>query len=422
MKPSSSPPAQPSSSRWKQLVIGALIVILFPLVVFLLRSSGDAPRRAQVDAGPATAARQAWPTPPPVAPASQPDSQPASFRVKAQHPGWTVWETTSKATTPEERQAAAEMARNALEDYLKFAKYPPWSRPADDSQTHLWKWNEPSKAGQAFALDKDQKPISGDLVLDRMYAGPGEPITATVVVWGGEYEATQRTPVPFTATGIISTGGANPQVAAQLAFEPRTAGSPLEKSTTFIPSSLPLLQGRVIQPQLIVTVKAGDRDFFFNRSFRYAATAPFEIKGKKSEGIVNGSLEVRLNGLSHTAQVGGMRVQATLFDAAGKTPISVYDQTIQLSGVGEVPVVLTFFGKTIRDSGIDGPYSIRGLHGIVIAEDDKGMQDVVWKVDQPIVTNKYAAKDFSDKEWNAPEKQQKIKQYQDVIKGFESGR
>src|SRR5947207_1615994 len=30
-----------------------------------------------------------------------------------------------------------ERFQRALDDYLEFAKYPPWSRPADDSQKHV---------------------------------------------------------------------------------------------------------------------------------------------------------------------------------------------------------------------------------------------------------------------------------------------
>ncbi|MCU0620045.1 MAG: hypothetical protein MUC69_00925, partial [Gemmatimonadales bacterium] len=87
----------------------------------------------------------------------------------------------------------------------------------------------------------------------------------------------------------------------------------------------------------------------------------------------------------------------------------------QVKGPGPVTLVLTFFGKALREAGVDGPYSIRAVHGTVKQTDEQGMQSIGWSHPQPLTTRRYQASDFADAEWDAPEKQQKIGHYQALI-------
>jgi hypothetical protein len=401
--------------HWVWLVLGGFLLLV--AVVGYLAQRGPT-REAQQPGATApggAGGTRSYPVPESAAAASQP-GQP---RLVAEHKGgWKVYQTAGKTPTPEERQVAVERARRALEDYQKSSVHPPWSLPAGDATRNVWEWNVPMSVGQPFALDKDQQPISGELTLDRLYAGPGETITATLTVWRGEYQAARTEAVPFTAVGLISTGGLEPKTVPGLAFAP-VPGTPTQKVLKFVPSAQPILRERTVTPSLLVTVTAGDREFIFSRQFRYASEPALVITGKASEGMVNGSLEVRLRGVVKKPTAHRVRVRATLFDAAGQTPIAVYDHLVQVSGAGEVPLVLTFFGKVIRERGINGPYSIRALNGKVQTRDDQGGEEIVWSHDGVFATKRYAATDFSDAEWDAPEKQEKINSYHKVIKDLE---
>src|SRR4051812_716463 len=65
----------------------------------------------------------------------------------------------SAAPVPPMMLGGADKAREALAQYLIFSEFPGWSRPADGSQEHLWKWNELDPVGQAFTTDKKGNKI-----------------------------------------------------------------------------------------------------------------------------------------------------------------------------------------------------------------------------------------------------------------------
>jgi hypothetical protein len=325
--------------------------------------------------------------------------------------------------TPELQREAVARWEKSLSLYKEFARFPPWSRPADLSQQHLWVRNTPEKVAQPIALDENEVPISAELSLDRLYAGPGESITATLEVWSGNVDDPERKPVPFTAKGhvaIIHPKDGSGRAAGSVDFT-AVPQQPTKKHTTFVLSRMKPLQARNEALNFTAQVTAGDRTYYFNRRLFYTAAVPFEIEGKEADAIVNGSLEVRLRARSKVKQSGQMRVQATLFDGDGKTPISVYDGVVQVPGEGPFPLVITFFGKTIRDGDVDGPYSIRALSGIMTVSEGQDIQDLRWSHAKPILTRRYAAKEFSDAEWDAPEKDQKIRLYQREIDRFKRG-
>ncbi|MCU0620350.1 MAG: hypothetical protein MUC69_02470, partial [Gemmatimonadales bacterium] len=228
----------------------------------------------------------------------------------------------SQPAAPDVKAESVKHWTQNLEQYREFAKYPPWSRPATDTYRDRWDWNRPSKATHAVARDAQNQPISGELTLDRWFAGPGEAITATLRVWSGRPEDGEGEAVPFTAKGAVVARpeGEKAQNVGELAFVP-VPGAAGQQQTRFVPSALPGLRTRNVQGRVVVNVTTGDRTYRFEKSFGYAADRVLVIERKEAEAIVNGSLEVRLKARVTTPGPASIVTVATLFDARGERPL-----------------------------------------------------------------------------------------------------
>ncbi len=352
---------------------------------------------------------------------------------------------SASAGVPVQPLAGAQQVREALEQYQTFSQFPPWSRPADGSQTHLWKWNSPAPSGQAFATDAKGNKISGELQLDKMFAGPGDSITATVTLWRGGYEDATREPADATVLGYVEVWrDAQPTPAADGSVNPApirgipgvgpppgsegffpiatvsfasVAGGPGHKYVaTFTPSTIEALKTQV-ETRFVASVDPDGHPFPFTESFRYAASAPLVVLDQHSDAIVKGSLEVTV--AVDVKRLGPVMVQATLFDATGATAIATYDDYYRPTQLGPQELKITFFGKAIGDKRVDGPYSVRALHGFVHTA-DADPPEVFWESKATFATGAYKATDFSDREWDSPEKTDKINQYKRMLTSIES--
>lgn len=411
--------SKPESSRGPRVLLAALALAAIAGLFYFSRSEPAAP--SPIAAAPSTTGTTPIAKPMGVVPVAPTGS-------------------VGKVTKPEapEKSASVEQAKQALAEYLVFSEYPAWSRPADDSQRHLWEWNKLPAVGQAFGRDAKGNPLSGELVLDRMFAAAGEPITATLTLWRGAYESTTKEPFDAKINAAIETwqqataGVAGAPVPSgvpngtpiegyapveSVAFKSVAGGPGHRYVATFTPSSVSSLKAQV-DARLIVKVDPGEHEFPFSQPFRYSSVNPVEVLDRHTEAIVKGSLEVTL--ALDVKKLGPVMVQATLFDATGTTAIAVYDDYYRPAQLGPQEVKLTFFGRTITQKGLDGPYSIRAVHGYVRL-DDAEPPEVFWKTEKTFTTAAFKATDFSSAEWDSPEKQDKIHQYKQVIDGFEKG-
>lgn len=325
------------------------------------------------------------------------------------------------------RSEAVAQLKDALAHYLEFAEYPPWSRPANESQVHVVDWNQSPATGQAFNVDKKGNPISAELKLDKMFAGPGETLTAIVDVWRGSYETTQREPVSAQVLGELQVWREGAGTAAEqpgwvavhpVSFTTAPGGGGGRYVAHVVPSTVPALVKRAEDVRFVAWVTAEGHKFPFASPFRYAATAPIVVLEGHSDRVVNGSLEVTL--ALDVRKLGPVMINATLHDAAGTTPIAVYDDYYRPAQLGPQEVKITFFGRILVEKGVAGPYSIRGLHGHVRV-DDADPPEVFWAYDKAIPTNAWQATDFAAGEWDSQEKKDKIDQYKSLIADFESG-
>jgi len=320
--------------------------------------------------------------------------------------------------------AGADHVRRALADYKDFAMFPPWSRPVDEAQQHVVEWNPKIHEGRVFDRDKQGHDLSADVTLDRMFAGPGQSLTATAKVWK-DVDGKQQ-PADFKITGKLQvfdpshTGGGGATVGdepgwsnvSDVAFGP---GNP--RTATFTPSAIPALAKSAKQVRLIVRIDAADHPAPFELAFRYAAAAPVVVLGKQSDAIVDGSLQVNLD--VDVKVVTPIEVSAALYAADGKTAICMYDDYKRPEQTGHQTFTLTFFGRCIHRAGANGPYVVGALHGL--ARPDADGPEQFWSHAQQYATATYAASDFSDAEWQSHEKDLKIQQYEETIAKFEHG-
>lgn len=296
--------------------------------------------------------------------------------------------------------------------YEEFTRYPPFSRPYDESKLPMVEWNKLRPMGQEFAVDEEKRPLSVEVSLDRMYAAIGEPIN--VVVKAGRVENDVFVDASFDKVEA-RVEVINPQTAKY----DTVYKIPLQQSgPTFtgsvVPSSLPALkQGN---PEALITVEI-HRGVFFKEvrmPFEYAVTPPFTVLGVAGDRLESGSLYVDLEvDVVHTYPT---LIQAVLYDKAGTTPIAIYDDYFRPTKAGKQTATIMFFGKALREKNINGPYSLRAVHGVIQFIDTE-LPHQYWKRDDTplLLTKQYYATQFSDADWDSPEKNEKIKQYDDLI-------
>lgn len=156
--------------------------------------------------------------------------------------------------------------------------------------------------------------------------------------------------------------------------------------------------------------------------------APAQFTGNFRERTENGSLVISAE--LDVRMPGRYEVQANLF-AQDETPIGTSKVYQKLTG-GRQFVDLLFFGKLLHDQGSAGPYILMGLHGLqdtdpLDPEKLSGPADEVEKMIQSarttepnrrviprfkgkFVTQPYSLNDFSQSEYDSPEKQERIQE------------
>ncbi len=318
-------------------------------------------------------------------------------------------------------EAFRQRVAQAYDEYRDYSKYPPWSRPADGSQEHIYNWNVGEGYDHPVARNAEGDEIMSRIELDRMFADLGQELTAKVHVW--KETAAGPEAVEFSVRGEVrvwddadwdrarKTGkmhAAGQVKVADVAFDADPEDD-TSKVARFVPSAIEALREKPQSATLFAYVSAAGQTRPLEARFNYATKPPFEILAKRSDDIRDGSLVVELDVNSRTDKP--VLVQATLFDEKGQQAIAIYDDYVRLDGQGTHTVPITFFGRILRERGVDGPYSIRAIHGKV---DSRG-KDVFWACEKTFFTAAYAADGFSDEEWWDDERIDKMKHYEDTM-------
>lgn len=184
------------------------------------------------------------------------------------------------------------------------------------------------------------------------------------------------------------------------------------------------------------------REYERKTAFFSSPVAPARFTGLVTEENVNGSLQ--LNAELVVQKPGRYRIYGNLKNSNGY--IGVAKNELKLTA-GTHMVPLQFFGKIFHDAEADGPYTLTGLRGyrdtfFIDADALSGSQQEVdayikrmqndlaqKKITDPArevipngtkdyQTRSYSYSDFSDKEWDSPEKSQRLSEIADQV-GFD---
>lgn len=313
-----------------------------------------------------------------------------------------------------------ERLKRNLEEYKKVAVYPPWSRPLTDGTKYLLSWNKPA----TLDLPMDETPgkeTSYHFDADRAHVAYGEALTSWIEVWKND-NPQKRLPVTVEDAWVMATGGPKPGRVYKLSYHDdgldgdEVAGDG-RYTNRFVPSQVPALkQALQVQLSAVVSCCDGVRRVFV-REFTYAPRKVVEVRGV-SDAIRNGSLAVTLD--VDVAEAGVYDFEANLLSGDGATPIG-YSQINRRLGAGRQTVDLVFFGRMFAELGVDGPYQVRDIRGLLLSLDG-GEHNIPFVYPTPYMTKPWRHGEFSPAEWDDDEKRQRIASMQQVIDDTSAGR
>lgn len=315
---------------------------------------------------------------------------------------------------------ASTRLEQALDDYKRVAIYPPWSRAHDEGTKYLLEWNKPVVSELPMS-DDPASPTMYKFNADRHHVVFNEPLTTWIEVYpAGKPE--QHLPLTVRSAFVMVTSGDGGR-AVPLSYHDdgkdgdATAGDNVW-SNRFVPAQQDSLkQGKSVQLQ--VDVEAGGMRKPMVRDFTYAPRPVLDVLGV-SDAIKDGSLDVTLD--VQVYDKGLFTFDANVMSGDGATPIGYTDLSYPLSP-GRHKVELIFFGKIFTDAAIDGPYQIRDLRGFLRGDESVpgGEANIWWSDDRVYLTHAYKHDELSSAEWDAPEKQEKIKGFQSAIDASKPG-
>ena len=323
--------------------------------------------------------------------------------------------------TPEQMARLRAIARTqkALDDYVSGALYPVSSRPHDDGTTYKLNWNEPAVSILPLS-DDENKPTSYRFVSDKAHVGFGEALTSWIEAWEGS-DPNKRVPLKISEAYVIFDSGPKQGPAVPLVYnddglEGDVKSGDRRYTNRFVPSSIPALR-QSQQVHLAAVIEFNGSRRMIIREFTYSPREVIKVLSVADSKGTDGSLTVSLS--VDVKEKGLHSFEVNVMSGDGQTPIGWVEESRQLD-VGAAVVDLKVFGKIFHEKGIDGPYLVRDIRGFIRILDGSE-HNVWWHHDPTHLTKAYRTIDFSDKEWDAPEKTEKIGHMKKMIGDLKSG-
>ena len=330
-----------------------------------------------------------------------------------------------------------------IEDYERWSRYPPNSRPLKISHTdqieHHWiqlpESPMPVPDGEGGLKDPTfqcrLQPLNHTVteaqtmrvslrcaVIQREDAGP---------------QGAPGTPLEIREVRLIRFVGDNTFRTPQPEIQPGTAENDYTYRLDYRPRRDDWGDMQIEADFVIPAEKSGFTHTLKGHFFS-SPTAPAEFSAISGERLENGSLVI-------TAQLnvrlpGRYTIEANLFNADG--PVA-YARTDERFGGGPQQVELTFFGKIFHDEQAEGPYTLRGLRGIQDTDpvelemltrsveeveaylktvrSDTPHRRVIPGFEEEYETRPYVLNDFASAPWDAPEKQERLAELRELAAG-----
>ena len=297
---------------------------------------------------------------------------------------------------------------------IAMLRFPPSSQPLRKDMKDVLepnrRWETPLPLALATGAGGKDSPKTGDLSFEltgNAFTVIGQSsLVATLEVFRGDH---QRIAVDVTAATLtaVDTGKT---VATNVSLS--DDGDHLYRAS-ITPSAIDGLQSYrgLVKLDVGFVASEGDRQpAQASLDFKVSSAAPAVFSGVAGEKIGPDGLEIDV--AVQVTEPGQYFVQGCIFDAKD-TPIGFAVARPQL-GAGRSSVPLVFFGLLFHDANASGPYVFKTLTGNrmpAAGERDHADMDP-WGGSYR--TQAYAVSDFSDKEWESPQKDAKIQALGDL--------
>ncbi|MCE9571849.1 MAG: hypothetical protein K8W52_01705 [Deltaproteobacteria bacterium] len=311
-------------------------------------------------------------------------------------------------------QPALARIKREYENYRKASVYPHWSQPLTPDMDFALRWNEAVTEDTSF--DGANGFVRFDGSAGRVF--PGETYRAWISAW--RVVDGERRPLPVRVTRAVVSVTTGPQVGEAFEVTFRDDGQGGDErpgdgliTTQFVPSERDeLSRATAVRIEAYVEIDREPRQLV--RDFVFAPRPVLEVRAVRDR-VQDGSLVATLD--CDVLESGTYTFYANL-EAPDGTPIATTKRSYPLEA-GRRSADLVFFGKVLRDRGLDGPYVVRAIHGLKRAEGEES--DVWWSHPAPHTTQTYRAGDFSDAEWSDPERVERLANFERVIREMDEG-
>ena len=281
-----------------------------------------------------------------------------------------------------------------LTAYRRANVYPPTSRPLTSDQLDLLR---PGQRQEVMRPDDHGFGIDFLFTADRYFVLGDESLTATLEVRRGgapiQVAITQAYALVIDPTGRVPTP-------IPLAFAPRGAMF----AATLVPAKLGLARQSAIGVYLEFDHGRGRQTAHFDFQYTPTAGIPARFNGAFWDTLESGSLAIHAGVAVDTP--GRYVIDCNLYDAADQPVAWTRFKGELAAGVHDADLV--FFGKVLVDGNARGRFHIGQLRGARFAPGLDPDLEQMPSFTGSYATRDYATDEFSDAEWDSPDKQRMI--------------
>lgn len=315
--------------------------------------------------------------------------------------------------------------RELLANFRELTRFPPDSRPLGPEQVDLLEPNRRHEGVVAVTTPVRGQPYDPEAVYyvhftgDRYFVTGKETLRTTIRVWKGT-KGTIGEPITIDSATLVATTPAGEQDLGDVTY--RQVRGP--DGITYVNAVSPAVAGAVVvgEHRILLHFTAPDGaqaegrlDFFYTP----AGGVPARFTGRFRERLENGSLVIAAD--VEVSRGGRYEIDANLFDEEQR-PVASAHATAQLEP-GKRSVDLLFFGLIFHEKRATGRFTLRDLRGHRFSPGELPDREMMPAHGGEFRTAKtYALDDFSDAEYDSPDKQQQVKMYEDEIRRQEETR
>jgi len=333
------------------------------------------------------------------------------------------WDMDFDASSAEDPGSPAA-PKAALMNYLEYAKYPPASRPITPQRAEHFQYNKRDDVPSPVAGPDGRAALYISVRTDKMMVFGNESARVLVKAVTSADPSASRKMIERLAGAVYAGRGENAPRVLDLTFVDNGRDGDLEANdqeytAVLTPVNVPALRnfhGDVsILVDFIADGAAGARKTFL--SYYPPSAIAAQLTGKFREEIENGSLVVYAQ--INVARAGNFTLDANLLDASGQPFCHSRAKEILSPGLQEVR--LLFFGKVIRDAGASSPFRMTEIFGQALPSGESAAMETpgfapfaVPLFQGEYRTRAYDMAEFSDAEWDSPDKQFHLLQYREA--------